>query len=138
MQRTLRGRKTCHATYLHHIYCPTGTSSIQTCPGCRLLGIVILLSAFIKHKTFLDVIRPVLHSPFFSSGSCPLPCLSWTAYCTNTMTILTCSLLHFRRNAHYSRTRNCLRLLTVLLCRRFFLSVLNNSVDRHLQSVFLF
>lgn len=102
------------------------------------LGIVILLSAFIKHKTFLDVLRPVLHSPFFSSGSCPLSCLSWTAYCPNTMTIISCSLLHFKENAHYSRTRDGLRLLTALLCRMFSLSVLNNSVDRHLQSVFLF
>lgn len=85
------------------------------------LGIVILLSAFIKHKTFLDVLRPVLHSPFFSSGSCPLSFLSWTAYCTTTMTIISCSLLHFKENAHYNWTRDGLRLLTAQLCRMFSL-----------------
>jgi hypothetical protein len=104
----------------------------------KSLGIVILLSAFIKHKTFLDVLHPVLHSPFFSSGPCPLSCLTWKAYGTNTMTIISCSLLHFKANAHYSRTRDALRLLAALLCRRFSLSVLNNSVDRHLQRFFYF
>lgn len=69
------------------------------------------------HKTRdfpLDVIRPVLHSPFFKSGSCPLSCLSWTACGTNTMTIIFCSLASVEANAHYSKTWEFLRLLDVL------------------------
>jgi len=62
VQRTLRGRKTCHATYLHHIYCQTGTSSIQTCPGCKLA----------RHRD----IAICSHKTQVFSG-CPPPCFTF-------------------------------------------------------------
>jgi hypothetical protein len=52
----------------------------------------------------LDVLRPVLHSPSFKSGSCPLSCPSWTTRGSNTMTTIFCAPASGGANAHYSAT----------------------------------